>query len=172
LREEWGGAEEEEAAEHRARKLIGLSFLVLAAYIGAHSVITLMGWLPRPEQSLIGFAVIVASAVVMSLLYVGKMRAAVQMDSRALRGEAIESLVCDLQDFTILIGLGLYALLGWWWADPIAALGLIPFLIKEGREGVSGHEHEDEEGASKVCFCRSCYFGLRSCALPCCTSAA
>jgi divalent metal cation (Fe/Co/Zn/Cd) transporter len=115
---------------------------------------------------------ILASAGVMSLLYVGKMRIATKIDSHALRGEAIESLVCDLQDFTILIGLGINALLGWWWADPVAALALIPFLIKEGHEGLAGHEEEDEqEGVSKVCFCRACLFGLRSCPLPCCVAA-
>lgn len=70
----------------------------------------------------------------MFLLYLGKMPIAKKLSSRALRAEAIESLVCDLQDLTLLVGLGFNAWLGWWWADPVAALALIPFLIKEGRE--------------------------------------
>ncbi len=48
----------------------------------------------------------------------------------------MESLICDLQDLTILLGLGLNALWGWWWADPLAALALIPFLLHEGWEAV------------------------------------
>ena len=65
---------------------------------------------------------------------------AASLGSKALRAEAIETLVCDVQDLTILAGLGLNALLGWWWADPVAALALIPFLIHEGREAISGEE--------------------------------
>jgi divalent metal cation (Fe/Co/Zn/Cd) transporter len=57
-----------------------------------------------------------------------------QLDSPALRAEAMESLICDLQDITVLVGVGLNALFGWWWADPVAALLLIPFLLREGWE--------------------------------------
>ena len=131
---------EEESAERRARRLVGASFFVLAAYIVVHSGANLLGWLPEPQPSLAGVVIVVASAVVMSALYVGKMRIAARMQSRSLRAEAVESLVCDLQDLTILIGLGLNALLSWWWADPVSALVLVPFLIKEGRENFSDDE--------------------------------
>ena len=70
----------------------------------------------------------------MSALYVGKMRIAARMQSRSLRAEALESLFCDLQDLTILIGLSLNALLSWWWADPVSALVLVPFP-HQGRQG-------------------------------------
>ena len=79
----------------------------------------------------------------MTILYVQKMTIAEKIGSRALRAEAKETLVCDLQDLTVLVGLGANFLFGWWWADPAAALGLIPFLIKEGWEGFYGEE-EDE----------------------------
>ena len=140
-----------EAAERRAQRLIAFTFFLLAGYVGLHSVASLAGWLPQPEPSLIGVGIAVASAVVMTILYVAKMRIATRMQSRALRAEAVESLFCDLQDLAILVGLGFNALFAWWWADPVAALILIPFFIKEGLENFSGHhdhddEHEEHEG--------------------------
>ena len=166
--------EEEEAAERRAQNLVGISFFLLAAYIGLHSGASLVGWLPEPQPSLAGVGIVVASAVVMGGLYVGKMRIAARMQSRSLRAEAMESLFCDLQDMTILIGLGFNALFSWWWADPVSALFLIPFLVKEGRENLSGHdehgeEHEGHENrGAQVCFCSGCFFGMRRCRIACC----
>ena len=166
---EWNTQAEGEAAEKKAERIIGITFLLLAAYIAVNSFVTLAGWFPEPEPSLVGIVISVASAVVMSILYVGKMRIAVPMQSRALRGEAIESLMCDLQDLTILVGLGANALLGWWWADPVAALAMIPFLVKEGREALV--EQEEEEQRRSVCFCKGCFYGFRTCRLACCQAA-
>ena len=165
LRKGWGAPEEAEAAEKKAEKLIGITFLLLAGYIAVHSGVSLSGWLPEPEYSPAGLAIILASAVVMSILYVGKMRIAVPMQSRALRSEAMESLMCDLQDLTIVVGLGAYALFGWWWADPIAALALIPFLMKEGRKAFAEDGHDEHR---RVCFCGRCLYGFRSCRAVCC----
>ncbi len=164
---------EDDDAEHRAQRLIGLTFFFLAFYVGIHSAASLAGWLREPQPSLIGVGLAVASAVVMSGLYVAKMRVATRMQSRALRAEAMEGLFCDLQDLAILVGLGFNALLSWWWADPVAALLLIPFFIKEGRENFSGdHDHDDdaddEHEAARVCFCMNCLFGLRACRAACC----
>ena len=163
---------EDDAAERRAQKLVGLTFFLLAAYVAVHSLASLVGWAPRPEPSLVGVGIAVASAVVMSGLYVAKMRVATRMQSRSLRAEAMESLFCDLQDLAVLIGLGFNALLAWWWADPVAALILMPFFIKEGRENFFGDEHDDEDEheheAARVCFCPGCYYGLRSCRAACC----
>ena len=80
----------------------------------------------------------VASTAVMVVLYVGKMRVATRMQSRSLRAEAMESLFCDLQDVSILVGLGFNSLFPWWWADPVAALVLVPFFVKEGWEEPHG----------------------------------
>ncbi len=169
---------EAEAAEGKARRLLALSFFLLAAYIVIHSLANLAGFFPEPEPSLAGIVLVVASAVVMSVLYFGKMRIATRMQSWSLRAEALESLFCDLQDVTILIGLGLNSLLAWWWADPVVALFLVPFFIKEGLENFSGHDHcgpvhEDEHGdheehERRVCFCGTCMFGLRACSAVCC----
>lgn len=178
LAREQGGHDDEDA-ESKARRLVGLTFFLLAGYVAAHSVASLGGWLPRPEPSLIGVGIAVASAVVMSVLYVAKMRIAARMQSRALRAEAVESLFCDLQDLAVLVGLGFNVLLAWWWADPVASLALIPFFIKEGRENFSGeHEHEDDhetDGTREsilVCICRACLFGINACRAACCRASA
>jgi divalent metal cation (Fe/Co/Zn/Cd) transporter len=142
LRRDWSGRAEEAAAERQALKLVGLTFFLLSAWILVQATGTLGGLFDQPNESLVGIGLVVASAVIMTVLYLGKMDVARKLGSRALRAEAIESLVCDLQDLTLLLGLGLNALIGWWWADPIAALGLIPFLAKEGWEAWQG---EDED---------------------------
>ena len=165
LTREQGGHDDEDA-ESKARRLVGLTFFLLAGYVAIHSVASLVGWLPRPEPSLMGVGIAVASAVVMSVLYVAKMRIAARMQSRALRAEAVESLFCDLQDLAVLVGLGFNVLLSWWWADPVASLALIPFFIKEGLENFGG-DHDDEEEhvgeVLRVCFCSICFFGIRAC---------
>ncbi|MXZ92441.1 MAG: hypothetical protein F4W95_04310 [Chloroflexi bacterium] len=179
-----GEGDDSEAAEQRARRLIGCTFFLLAGYVALHSIASLAGWLPRPEPSLAGVIIVVASALVMAALYVGKMRIAARMQSRALRAEAIESLFCDLQDVAVLLGIGLNALMGWWWADPVAGLLLMPFFIKEGWENFAGDEHghghhddhDDEEESERghgylarvVCFCANCIYGLRACRAMCC----
>ena len=87
LRGEREGTEGEHA-EVRAQKLLGLSFFLLTAYIALHSVANLIGWLREPQPSPVGVGIVVASAVVMAGLYVGKMRIATRMQSRALRAES------------------------------------------------------------------------------------
>ncbi len=172
---------EDAAAERRAQKLLGLTFFLLAAYVGLHSGANLLGWLPQPEPSIAGVAIVIASATVMSILYVAKMRIATQMQSWSLRAEAMETLFCDIQDLTILVGLALNALLAWWWADPVASWVLIPFLINEGRENLSGHDyrhdadehdHDDphDHQIPRVCFCPNCLYGLRKCRAACCAA--
>jgi len=133
LREE----QEEEVAESRALKLVGVTFFVLAAFVVFQSLATLTGFLFLPQESPGGIVLVLASAIIMTVLYLGKTRFAKQLGSRALRAEAVESLMCDLQDLTVLAGLGLNVLFGWWWADPVAALFLVPFFLKEGLEAFS-----------------------------------
>jgi divalent metal cation (Fe/Co/Zn/Cd) transporter len=128
--------QKEEEAESKALKLVGVTFFILAVYVMFQSLATLTGFLVEPQQSIVGIVLVVASAIVMTILFLGKTRLATKLGSRALRAEAVESLMCDLQDLTLLFGLGLNALLGWWWADPIAALFLIPFFLKEGWESI------------------------------------
>ena len=66
-----------------------------------------------------------------------------EIGSNALRSEAKETLACSYLSFTLLLGLGANAVAGWWWADPVAALLMVPWLVKEGLEGLGGEEDED-----------------------------
>ena len=134
----WQEREHEEAAERKAQRLVGITFFLLSAYIAVQAAGTLLGWFTEPRESVVGIILVIASALVMTAIFFPKMSLSKKLGSPALRGEAIESLVCDLQDLTVLVGLGANALWGWWWADPVAALALIPFLLKEGWEGVKG----------------------------------
>ncbi|UCH37492.1 MAG: cation transporter [Candidatus Bathyarchaeota archaeon] len=126
--------EEETLAENRALRIVGLTFFLLTIMIGAQSLAALGNWLPRPQESLTGIVLVIASAIIMTILFWMKRSIAEQLDSPALRAEAMESLICDLQDIIVLVGVGLNALFGWWWADPVAALLLIPLLLREGWE--------------------------------------
>ena len=84
---------------------------------------------------MIGIVLAVLSLIIMPFLAWLKIRAADVLNSGALRAEAKETIACTYLSFTLLLGLVLNAWLGWWWADPIAALLMVPWLIKEGREG-------------------------------------
>ena len=113
---------------------------MLSAIILFQSIATLIGYLGRPQESFVGIIITVSSAVLMTILFLFKSSIAKKLNSRALRAEAYESLFCDIQDLIVLIGLGLNILIGWWWADPLVALLLIPFLIKEGLESFKDEE--------------------------------
>ena len=73
-----------------------------------------------------------------------KLRVARRLGSLALRGEALETLACSYLSLTVLIGLAANAAFGWWWADPVAAVLMVPWLIKEGLEGIRGEACGDE----------------------------
>lgn len=140
LRRELNAIEGESVNEKRTLKLLGYSFFGLAAYVVIQSGATLLGWIREPEVSLTGIFVVLASAAIMALLYLGKTYLAKKLGSRSLQKEARATLACDLQDMTVIIGLVFNALFGWWWADPVSALLLVPFLIKEGREALEESE--------------------------------
>ncbi|SRR6266481_9738053 len=134
--------EEEEAAEKRAVLFVGVTFLLLAVYVIYESGKKLF-FQERPEESLIGIILAFLSLIVMPLLAVYKKKIAAEINSRALRADALETLVCSYLSLTLLLGLGANALFGWWWADPVAALGMVYFLINEGWEAI-------EESRSKI----------------------
>jgi divalent metal cation (Fe/Co/Zn/Cd) transporter len=131
------GADHEvvERTERTVLRFVGATFLLLAAYVALDAVWVLwQGHAAR--ESLVGIALAVASLVIMPLVAVGKLRAAREIGSAALRAEAKETLACSYLSFALLIGLLANALAGWWWADPVAALLMVPWLVKEGREGL------------------------------------
>jgi cation diffusion facilitator family transporter len=127
--------EEEEKAEKRAILLVGVTFLALALYVSYESIKKLIVQEP-PAESLIGILLAIVSLIVMPLLAWQKRKVAAQIHSRALAADALETLVCSYLSLTLLVGLGLNAWLGWWWADPLAALVMVFFLVREGWEAI------------------------------------
>ena len=123
--------------EHRAHRLVGLCFLLLAAYVGFEAVIALAAE-SAPSQSWVGIALAALSLVVMPLLARAKRGIAIKLNSGALVAEATQTLVCTYLSAILLGGLLLNAVAGWWWADPVAALAMTPLLVWEGIEGVRG----------------------------------
>ena len=139
------GADREtvERTEHRVHVFVGVTFLLLALYVTAQAGWTL--WKQEaPDESMIGIVLAAASLVIMPLVSWGKLRAAREIGSAALRAEAKETLACSYLSFALLLGLVANAAAGWWWADPVAALVMVPWLVKEGREGLSGEDCCDD----------------------------
>lgn len=132
-----GDPEAHERAETRALRFVGSTFLLLAAYVLYESARSLIGG-EAPSESVPGIVIAVLSLIVMPALAVAKRRVADRIGSRSLRADAMETFVCAWLSFALLLGLALNALLGWWWADPIAAAAMIPLMVKEGLEGLRG----------------------------------
>ncbi|HWP38926.1 MAG TPA: cation transporter [Gemmatimonadales bacterium] len=130
-------AEQRARAERHALRIIGACFLLLAAYVFADATRTLLVR-ERPEESLIGIVIAAGSLVVMPVLARAKRRVAAQLTSRALTAEARQTQICTYLSAILLGGLLLNALLGWWWADPVAALAMVPLIGYEGVEAVRG----------------------------------
>ncbi|UCE95988.1 MAG: cation transporter [Candidatus Bathyarchaeota archaeon] len=127
-------SDKDSESERKALKLIGVTFFVLSVFIVFQSIATLLGFFGPPKESIVGILITVSSAGLMTILFFYKSRIAKEIGSRALRAEAYQSLVCDLQDLIVLFGLALNGLFSWWWADPVMALVLVPFLLREGLE--------------------------------------
>jgi divalent metal cation (Fe/Co/Zn/Cd) transporter len=128
-----------ETLERRALRLVGVSFLVLAAYVASDSAKTL--WTrEHPEHSTAGIVLASISLVVMPLLAREKRRTAGHLSSAALEADSKQSSLCAYLSAILLGGLVLNAVLGWWWADPVAALVMVPIIAKEGIEGLRGKE--------------------------------
>ncbi len=132
-----------ENAERRVRRIVGATFLLLAFYVVAQSTWTLWNR-TAPQESTLGIVLASVSLVIMPVVAFGKLRAAREIGSGALRAEAKETLACSYLSFALLLGLGAHASAGLWWADPVAALAMVPWLIKEGREAVAGQECCDD----------------------------
>jgi len=128
-----------EALDRRAHKLVAISLFVLAAYVTFEAVKTL--WLrEKPEPSVVGIALTMVSLVAMIWLARAKRRAAQGMGSRALEADAFQTTACWWLSLTTLVGIALNALFGFWWADPVAALGVAFFVVREGREAWEGEK--------------------------------
>lgn len=136
-------AEDAERAEAVALRLVGLSLFALAAWIGYDAIASIVRREP-PEASLPGIALAALSLVVMPVLARAKRRVAAAIGSRALEADSFQTDVCMYLSAILLVGLGLNATLGLWWADPLAALAMIPLIAREGLEAVRGERCDDE----------------------------
>lgn len=134
--------EERERVEARALALVGWSFLILAAYVAFDATMSLVRR-EAPDESRIGIALAAVSVVVMPLLVRAKRRVAAQLNSRALAADSKQTELCTWLSAILLGGLVLNALAGWWWADPVAALIMVPIIANEGVEALRGETCED-----------------------------
>jgi divalent metal cation (Fe/Co/Zn/Cd) transporter len=132
-----GEPERRERAERQALRVIGVSFLALAAYVTYEAVSALLAG-EGPDVSHAGLVLAALSLVVMPLLAWRKRRVARALGSGALEAETRQTEVCAWLSAILVAGLGLRAWLGWWWADPVAALGMAPFIGREGWEALRG----------------------------------
>ena len=134
-----------EQAEALALRVVGVSFLALAAYVTYDSVASLVRR-EEPSESLPGIVLAVASLAIMPLLARAKRRVASEIASGALHADAKQTELCTYLSAILLGGLVLNAALGWWWADPVAALVMVPIIVKEGVGALRGEKCCDGDG--------------------------
>jgi divalent metal cation (Fe/Co/Zn/Cd) transporter len=129
VRREW--------VERVTRRVIGVCFVVLAAYVAVDSVTTL--WAREaPDTSPVGLVILLLSVLVMPILARAKRRVGRALQSRALEADAAQTSLCAYLSVIALAGVGLNAAFGWWWADPAAGLVMVPIIGREGIEGLRG----------------------------------
>ena len=146
-----GPVESIESAERRAAWITAFSLFGLALYIISSSAIALFTR-SRPQVSWWGISLAIAAAIIMPLLWRGKLRVAKHIGSAALKADAMCSVTCAYMSFTLLAGLLLNTFFGLWWADSLAALVLVYFIVREGREAL----HEARTGEACECGEEEC----------------
>ena len=132
-----------ERAERTAQRLIGLSFWLIAAYLGVEAVRALVGG-DEPSVSYVGIGLAAVTLVTMPPLAAAKARVAHQLGSAATRSEGRQNLLCAYLSAALLIGLGSNAAFSWWWADPVTALLIAAVAASEGREAWRGEGCADD----------------------------
>ena len=121
--------------EKLSLRIVGVCFLALAAYVGFESVSELINR-KAPEHSIPGIILACVSLVVMPLLSRAKKKVASALGSSAMHADAKQTDFCVYLSAILLLGLLLNAALGWWWADPLAGLIMVPIITKEGFDGM------------------------------------
>lgn len=132
-----GSLERVQRAENRAAWVTGLALVLLCVYIVATSGLSLYAH-AKPEGSLVGIGLAVAALIIMPWLVWRKRSIAAKINSAALRGDAACSLTCAQMAGALLVGVALNTLFGFWWADAVAALALLYWIIPEAREALQG----------------------------------
>lgn len=135
---------EESAAERRALYIVAATFFLLAAYIAYEAGMALLGR-EEPDRSTVGLVLSVLSLLIMPLLAWWKQRTGRQMHSRALVADSVETWVCSYLSLALLAGVGLHQLFGWWWADAVGALAMLPVIVWQGWETL-GEARERDHG--------------------------
>ncbi|HXJ26046.1 MAG TPA: cation transporter [Streptosporangiaceae bacterium] len=128
-----------ETAEARAQKAVAVTFFLLAPYIAYEAAATLIGR-HHAETSWPGIGLAIASLIVMPALGVAKRRLGARLGSAATAGEGSQNLLCAYLAAGVLAGLLANTLLGWWWLDPVVALGIAGLAVREGIESWHGEE--------------------------------
>lgn len=136
--------ERRERVERMSHRIIGALFLALALYVTVDAVSALLRR-EEPTESWPGIALAALSVVVMPYLARAKRRVGVALGSRALTAESMQTSLCMYLSAILLAGLALNALVGWWWADPVAALVMVPIIAREGVEGLRGEDSCDDD---------------------------
>jgi len=137
-------AAKRELAEATAHRIVGWCFLALAAYVAYDSIISIVRR-EAPEESIPGIVLAIASLAIMPLLARAKRRVAAEIRSGALAADARQTELCTYLSAILLGGLALNALAGWWWADPVAALFMVPIIAKEGVDSLRGRSCCDDK---------------------------
>ena len=130
-------ARKRERREKLSLRIVGVCFLALAAYVGYESIYDLAGR-KAPEHSIPGIILACVSLVVMPLLSRAKKKVGNELGSAAMHADAKQTDFCVYLSAILLLGLVLNAALGWWWADPVSALIMVPLIAKEGVEAMNG----------------------------------
>lgn len=130
-------AEAGQQRERTAQRLVACSFVLLASYIGLEALSDLRNR-EQPEGSVVGIALATVSLVVMPMLARAKRRVAAGLNSGALSADARQTDLCAYLSAILLIGLALNAAVGWWWADPVAAMAMLPIMLWEARRAWQG----------------------------------
>ncbi len=141
--------EQIERAEQRAAWVVAVSLALLCLYVLATAVYGLLSR-SHPDSSLAGIAVSLAALLVMPGLGITKRRLATRLDSAALRGDAASSFTCGYMAGAVLLGVGLNVLFGWWWAEDVASLLFLFWLVGETREALEearGRKSDEKEEA-------------------------
>lgn len=133
-----------ERIEAISLRLVGICFIVLALYVTYDSVKSVISR-EAPEESIIGIALGTVSLVIMPLLVRAKRKVARSINSGALMADSKQTELCTYLSAILLGGLLLNALFGWWWADPLAALIMVPIIVNEGVEALRGETCCDDD---------------------------
>ena len=133
--------EKVDRAERLASKIAGSLLLILAVYVACDALRRLFGYGEHPRESPFGIITTIIAPVVMFILSKSKLKTAAKLNSKALKTDAVETMCCAWLSITTLGGLILNILFGWWWADSIAALILVPLITREGIEAMRGEEN-------------------------------